>query len=430
MKKVLIITYYWPPAGGAGVQRALKFAKYLPDFGWQPVILTVENPDCPVVDKTLLKDIPDSCKVYRTKTVEPFELYKKLTGKQKGYKIPSDVLTKSQNLTFTERLSQWVRFNLFIPDAKIGWMFYAVSEAKKIIRDENIDIILSTSPPPTVSMVAKRIANSNKLRWIADFRDPWLEIVHYQNVKRNWLTKFIDGKFERSVLKKADHLLTISNDIVKLFKSKVGEKNYSVIPNGFDESDFKVISSKKNSSFIIAYTGVITKTRVPYVFLNAMEKLITIDGIKDIKFVIAGRTCPEFTNELSEKNIDSYVEERGFLPHHESTQILQNSDILLLVIDNVPNNKGFLTGKIFEYLGSKTPIYAIGPVDGEAREIITETNSGKMIDYSDDDGAYILLKEMYSDWKKDIEKYNFNIEKYSRRNQAKQLSKILEELSE
>ena len=272
MKKVLIITYYWPPAGGAGVQRVLKFAKYLPQFGWQPIILTVENPDCPVIDNSLLKDIPPECKVYKSKALEPFEIYKKLIGKNKFDKIPSDVLARTKNLTITEKLSKWVRLNLFIPDAKIGWKYYAIKEAKKIIEQEKIDVVFSTSPPQTVALIAKSVANKNKLKWIADFRDPWMEIVHYQNVKRNGITKFIDRKLEKSVLRKADVLVTISADIVNLFKTKVGKKNYAIIPNGFDESDFLKIDKNKNSNFTIAYTGVITKTRVPYALFSALKK--------------------------------------------------------------------------------------------------------------------------------------------------------------
>jgi glycosyltransferase involved in cell wall biosynthesis len=427
MKKVLIITYYWPPAGGAGVQRVLKFAKYLPQFGWQPIILTVENPDCPVIDDTLLNEVPVECKVYKTKALEPFNLYKMLTGKNDSYKIPSDVLSKSKNLSFTEKLSQWFRFNLFIPDAKIGWKYFAVKEAKKIIKDENIDVIFSTSPPPTVSLIAKKIAKIHKLKWITDFRDPWMEIVHYQNIKRNRITEFIDRKLEKSVLKNADAIVTISKDIVKLFKSKIGSKNYSIIPNGFDETDFVKLEKKRNDYFTIAYTGVITKTRVPHAFLRALKKMVHVDGMDNIKFVLAGNSCQEFNDALIENSLKTIFEEKGFIPHHESTKILQTADILLLVIDDVPNNKGFLTGKIFEYLGAKIPIYAIGPTDGDANQILEESSSGKMVDYEDGEGAYILLKAMYNNWEENKLVYNFNVSQYSRRKQAEQLSKVFDE---
>ncbi|MFZ1292137.1 MAG: glycosyltransferase family 4 protein [Melioribacteraceae bacterium] len=427
MKKVLIITYYWPPAGGAGVQRVLKFAKYLPQFGWTPIILTVENPDCPVIDETLLKDIHAECKVYTTKAIEPFEIYKKLTGKDKNYKIPSDVITKSSNLSLTEKISKWIRINLFIPDAKIGWKYFAVKEGMKIIRKEKVDLIFSTSPPHTVQLIAKKLAKFTKLKWVADFRDPWMEIVHYQNLNRNFFTKLIDQNLEKNVLQNADSIITISDDIVDLFKSKIGKKKYFVIPNGYDETDFLKSENTKNKIFTIAYTGVITKTRVPFVFLSVMKKFVNEDGISNIKFIIAGKTCAEFINEVRKLNLENYVEEKGFLPHHESTNILQNADVLFLIIDDVPNNKGFLTGKIFEYLGSKKPIYAVGPTNGNANEIIQNTNSGKMVDYSDEEGAYQLLKIMYNNWQNNSFNYNFKVEEYSRKKLTEKLSNIFDE---
>lgn len=427
MKKVLIVTYYWPPAGGAGVQRVLKFAKYLPKFGWQPIILTVSKPDAPAYDETLQTDIPIECKVYKTKSLEPFSLYKKLTGKDDSYKIPGDVLVKNKNLSFIEKLSKWIRLNLFIPDAKIGWMPSAIKEAKNIINEEKIDIIFSTSPPPTTALIAKKIAKISKLKWVADFRDPWMEIVYYQNVERSSLTKYIDSKFEKTVLNRADVLLTISRDMVNLFTTKVGNKNYKIIPNGFDETDFQPIEKKVNHNFTIAYTGAITNTRVPTVFLKALKKFIDSENIQNIKLIFAGKTCPEFDEQIKLLELESFFDFKGFLPHNESTMILQNADLLILAIDNVPHNKGFLTGKIFEYLGAKTPIFAIGPIDGDANKIITETNSGKMVDYTEEEGAYQLLKKMYSNWQSNNIEFTFEVEKYSRIKQAEELSKIFNE---
>ena len=217
MRKVLIIAYYWPPAGGAGVQRVLKFAKYLPQFGWEPVILTVETPDSPIEDYSLLEDIPPNTKVYKTKALEPFNFYKKVTGRKKEEKISSDILVDNSRSSFVEKLSKWIRLNLFIPDAKIGWIPYAVKNGLKIINDENIDLIFSSSPPHTIQKIGKKLSKKSKLKWVADFRDPWMEIVHYQNVRRNFITKYIDSKLEKSILKTADGITTISKEIVNLF---------------------------------------------------------------------------------------------------------------------------------------------------------------------------------------------------------------------
>ncbi|MDA3861567.1 MAG: glycosyltransferase family 4 protein [Melioribacteraceae bacterium] len=428
MKKVLIITYYWPPAGGAGVQRALKFVKYLPQFGWEPIVLTVENPDSPVDDLSLFKDIPEGTKVYRTKSLEPFELYKKFTGKQSDSKIPIDILISKDNASLKEKIANWIRLNVFIPDAKIGWKRYAVKKGLEIIANENIDLIFTTSPPQTVSLIGKTLSKRSGVKWIADFRDPWMEIVYYQNVKRNWLTTKIDTSLEKKVFSKANGVVTISNDMIRLFKAKVESQKFYLIPNGFDETDFSNPSKVKNDNFTIAYTGSISKDRVPSVLFSALDKLINSDGIKNIRLSFAGRYCSEFMTGIEKYNLSGIADLRGFVPHSESTQILQNADALLLVVDDVKDNKGFLTGKLFEYMGSKQPIFAIGPIDGDAHEFIKQSNSGAMVDYRDEEGAYNLLKEMYENWKTNSSSYTFEAEQFSRKNLTEKLAAAFEKV--
>src|SRR5690606_13755203 len=199
LKKVLIITYYWPPAGGSGVQRVLKFAKYLPEFGWEPVILTVENGEYPALDSSFEDDIPKGMKVYKTKALEPFHVYKALTGQSRDSKIDTNIL-KSESENLREKISKWIRLNIFIPDARIGWMAYAVRQGMEIIENENISLIISTSPPQSLQLSAMRIARKSKKPWVADFRDPWTSIAYYQKSKRFALTKKLDHYLEKKVL--------------------------------------------------------------------------------------------------------------------------------------------------------------------------------------------------------------------------------------
>lgn len=428
MKKVLIITYYWPPAGGAGVQRVLKFVKYLPQFGWEPVVLTVENPDSPVEDFSLMDDIPIECKVYKTKSLEPFNLYKKMTGKKSDDKIPGDILLNDNDKSLKNIIAKWVRLNLFIPDAKIGWKSYAVKKGLEIIEQENIELIFSTSPPQTTALIGKRLAAKSGVKWIADFRDPWLEIVYYQNVERSFLTKKVDALLEKKTIKDADALVTISKDIVKLFQAKADKQRVELIPNGFDESDFEKIDGKKNKCLTVAYTGAMSKDRVPYPLINAINRLVFEDDIKNIKLDFAGRFCKEFHDEISNNNLSEFISIKNFIPHKESTKMLQSSDLLLLVIDNVANNKGILTGKLFEYMGCRKQIIAIGPTDGDAAHIIEETNCGTVIDYDDSDRAYEILKKAYIEWEKGESNYMFQVDQYSRKNLTKQLAAIFEEV--
>jgi len=430
MKKVLIITYYWPPAGGAGVQRILKFAKYLPQFGWQPIVLTVENPDSPIEDISLANDIPDECVVYKTKALEPFSLFKKFTGIRDDEKIPGDVLLNKDGATRKDKIAQWVRSNLFIPDGKIGWFPFAVKRGMKIIKNEKIDLIFTTSPPHTVGLIGRSLARKSNIKWVADFRDPWMEIVYYQNIKRSSITKAIDRSLERKVLKDAGGIISVSTDMINIFKSKVDRKNYYILPNGYDESDLTITNSEKNKKFIISYTGTMSKDRIPYPLITALQKLIFEDGINNIHLKFAGRFCQEFIELINKAEINNFFELNDFVPHKESMKILQTADMLLLMVDDVPNNKGFVTGKIFEYLGCKKPIFAIGPTDGNANDILKESDSGVMIDYKDTEGAYNLLKRMYNDWLNNKTVYKFNVEKYSRKKLTEQLTDIFSEIIE
>ncbi len=428
MKKVLIITYYWPPAGGPGVQRALKFVKYLPKFGWEPVVLTVENPDSPVDDISLSNDIPEGTKIYKTKSLEPFELYKKFTGKKSNEKIPNDVLLNKKSATLKDKFANWVRLNLFIPDAKIGWKKYAVKRGIEIVKKEKIDLIFTTSPPQTVALIGKALSKKTGVKWIADFRDPWMEIVYYQKVKRSFLTLKTDSYFERGVLKNANGIVTISDDMIRLFKSKSPNQTFHLIPNGFDKTDFTKTIKEKNNNFTIAYTGSISNDRVPYVLFSALDKLINEDGVHNIRLDFAGRYCHEFTEAIKKNNLLHIADLKGFVPHNESTQILNNADCLLLVVDNVPNNKGFLTGKLFEYMGTKKPIFAIGPTDGDANGFIQKSNSGIMVNYNDNTMAYEELKTMYENWKNNTENYSYKVEQFSRKNLTKKLAQVFEEV--
>lgn len=423
MKKVLIITYYWPPSGGAGVQRVLKFAKYLPEFGWEPIILTIEDGDSPITDESLLKDIPENCKVYKTDSWQPYNLYRMFTGKKKSQKIPSDILIK-KNPTITERISNWIRLNLFIPDAKIGWIPYAVNKAVEIIENKKIDLIFSSSPPHTVQLIAAKVAKKTKLKWIADYRDPWLEMLHNQNAKRFCLSEKLDAYFEKKSLSAPNEILTISKGMVDILSSKV-KNNYNIIPNGFDESDFEVCEFEKNNEFIIVYTGVMSSTRVPDVFLKSLAKVKKKLNAK-FKIQIAGKVCNEFVELIDKYKLNDNYEYLGYLEHKDSTKLLQKSDCLLLVVDNIPNNIGFLTGKIFEYLGCRKPIFAIGPVNGNANEIIKTSDSGVMVDYYDEENTYEQVKIFYKSWEENKDNFKFNVEIYSRKYLTKQLAEILD----
>lgn len=435
LKKVLIITYYWPPAGGPGVQRVLKFAKYLPEFGWQPVILTVKKGEFPAIDKTLEKDIPKDCIVYQTNSWEPTDLYKNFTGKKKDEKIPVAVLSE-KDLNWKKRIANWIRLNLFIPDAKIGWIPFAVRQGKKIIRKHQPDIIFSSSPPPTVHLIAKKLAKWSGIKWVADFRDPWTDIYHLDGLPLANHTRYKNLRQEKMVLSALSGMTTVSTGIAQLLRSKIAKPlRYQVIPNGFDETDFECLKEKPNPRFFqIAYAGKINAQQNPSVLWKVLRKRLNEDADfqNSLKITLIGNITPHVVNDLIDNGLEQYVEMPGYLPHPETLKRLSTANLLLLLIPNTRKNRGILTGKLLEYLALKRFILGFGPIDGDAAPILSTTGCGKMIEYSDQTQTENLINELISNWKRGIQGIisvqDQEIKKYSRRALTANLVGFLNEI--
>lgn len=427
MKKVLVITYYWPPAGGPGVQRILKFVKYLPKFGYQPVVLTVRDGTFPAIDTSLLKEIPTDVKVYKCKTIEPFGLYKKALGKDKDWKIPTHVHEEKKS-TFMNQLSKWIRANLFIPDARIGWRFFAVREAIRIVETENIDMIFSTSPPQSLQLIAKSIARKTDKPWLADFRDPWTDLFTLKELPRNNFVKWIDQYLEKTVLSNADVVSTVSQGLIDLFVSKTSKPKYIELPNGYDISDFKGIEKQPVDKFRIVYLGYIDKSQVPYSFLKTLSELPDeILGEMDVQFY--GKCHPAMHSEAERLGIQNRITFNGYVPHNKVVQLMKNAVILLLIIPDVENNAGILTGKLFEYLATQNYILGIGPEQGDAARILQTTNSGQLFDYKKDISNHII--ELFNKWKRQEPLSEINrtmVENYSREKLTQKLASEFDEL--
>ena len=425
-KKVLIITYYWPPAGGPGVQRVLKFAKYLPQFGWQPIILTVKNGDYPAIDKSLISEIPQGCKVYTTKSIEPFNLYRKFTRKKSNEKIPTFVLNNNDNENIIDRIAKWIRANLFIPDARIGWQPFLVREGLKVIEKEKPTVIFSSSPPHSLQLGALRLARKTGLRWVADFRDPWTDAFWQKdaNLIRSNRSKNKDISLERSVLKSANFIISVSDSINDLFKSKIDRNNYFTIPNGFDDTDF-INQWSPSEKFRITYTGNVGKDQDLNNLFSAISVLSEeIKNLLEINFF--GGLHQSVIDNIRKYNLINLIKINPYITHDKNIEIITNSDLLLLSIPNVPNNNGIVTGKLFEYLATGNFILGIGPKDGDAAEILQETGTGIMLDFDKNPGEILL--EQIRNWKNNT-KTDINpeeVKKYSRKYLTRQLVKILE----
>jgi len=429
MKKVLIITYYWPPSGGAGVQRMLKFVKYFPQFEIEPIVITVDESKASyqIIDKTLIDDIPSNVRVYRTSTFEPFEFYKIIGNKKE---IPHSGFANETNPSLFQKFMRFIRGNFFIPDARKGWNKYAYNKAKEIINNEKIDAIITSSPPHSTQLIGLKLKKKFNMLWISDLRDPWTDIYFYKQLYHTKLARIIDAYFERKVLENSDAVIVVSDSIKKLFKNKsdkVFENKIYVIPNGFDEDDFLIKNFSKNSDeFIITYTGTYADIYFIDGFLYAFQKFISEFSNSKIKLKFIGKISESLIKKVNDLKIEKYVEFNDYLPHKESVNELINSSLLLLIIPKMDNNEGILTGKLFEYLGSGMQILCIGPVEGDASKIIKECNAGKTFDYYDSNNIFNYLREVYLSqkiYKPDFDKINF----FSRKNLTKKISELIDQ---
>ena len=430
MKKVLIITYYWPPAGGPGVQRVLKFAKYLPQFGWQPIILTVENGEYPAIDETLAEDIPECCKIYKTNSIEPTFLYKKFTGMMPDEKIPVAILAE-ENKNWKRRIAKWIRLNIFIPDAKIGWIPFAVKRGREIIKKEKPDIIFSSSPPPTVHLIAMKLAKWSGIKWVADFRDPWTDIYHYDESKKTKLTQNIESKLEEKVLNSCNKIITVSEGFKGLFKPKIERsKIIEVITNGFDQDDIQIkINKDYSNKFIISYAGKINHQQNPQ---NLWKTLSVIarnnDNFKrDLEIRLMGNINERVIQAIKLAGMNDNLINMNYINHNKLFHILSKSSILLLLVPDTKKNQGIIPGKIFEYISLKKYILGIGPPEGDSAKILNYTHSGKMFAFKDTKKLKYEILKLYDDWTKNNFSINpTNIEQFTRKNITKKILKTFE----
>ena len=423
MKKVLIITYYWPPSGGAGVQRWLKFAKYLPEYGWQPVILTVDPKyaSYPQRDESLLAEVDPQCLVYATKSFELYNLYKLISGKKE---VPYGGFANASKEGLFQKLSKFLRGNFLLPDPRKGWNRYAVKKAIELIRQFDIDTVVTTSPPHSTQLIGLKLKQKLKINWIADLRDPWTDIYYYNQFKHTVLARKIDLRYERNVIENADKLITVSEDVKRIFAEKsdlpVSKKTF-VIPNGFDEDDFRDINVPSENRKIITYTGTISEAYDVDSLLKALQNLDSeLKSQLLIRFV--GKVPSSVEHKFRETGVD--LELVGYVDHPKSIEYLFRSNILLLVIPKVKNNAGILTGKFFEYLAAQKTILAIGPVNGDLSKIIQETNSGKLFDYNDQEGMRQFIQKQLNSPDSNVKPVH--VSKYSRKELTGAVAKLLD----
>jgi glycosyltransferase involved in cell wall biosynthesis len=432
MKKALILTYYWPPAGGAGVQRWLKFVKYMREFGWEPIVYTAENGEMPVIDHSLEKDVPKNVKVIRTKIWEPYSFYKTFIGRKKEDKINPSFLSENKKSSFTEKISVWIRGNFFIPDARKFWIKPSVKHLKAYLKNNPVDAIVSSGPPHSMHLIALELKKEfPNVKWIADFRDPWTEIDFYDQLMLSSSADKKHKKLELEVLDKADSVLSIGEGMSHGLQRIYGKnpEKFSVITNGYDEEDLFKGPLEKDNKFSIAHIGTLVKSRNPETLWKVLSELVSENENlkKDLEIKLVGKVDIHVKESIAKFGLEGYVKRIEYLPHSEVIKEQQKTKVLLLLVNQTPNAKAILTGKIFEYLAASVPILAIGPPEGDLARVLKATNSGLISDFNDQASLKKNILDLYSG-----KAMNFNqheIKKYSRRELTRKLTDLLNKIT-
>lgn len=427
MKKVLIITYYWPPSGGSGVQRWLKFAKYLRGFSWESIIYTPHQGEFPVIDKSLEKDVPQNLEIIKTPIREPYNLYKKITGNKDAQTVS---FLKEGKSGIIQKMFQWVRGNFFIPDPRIFWVKPSIKFLAGYLKENPVNIVVTTGPPHSLHLIGLGLKRKLNVTWVADFRDPWTNIDYYKDL---YLTKWADKRhreLEKDVLSTADTVVTVGETLANELQN-LGAKRTVVITNGYDSDDYKSVSSASND-FSFVHVGLLSKTRshpaLWRAFANFLQKIP--EAKSELKIKLVGKTDYSAIQEIKRAGIEAFVEKINYVDHEEVVRIQQGAWIFLLPINRTPNSKGIISGKIFEYMAAGKPILAIGDTDGDVAQIISDSNSGVIFDFDDVSGISGYMEKMYLEFKRNFRQVSTsNIEKYSRRELTQKLARELNHLS-
>lgn len=390
MKRVLIITYYWPPTGGSGVQRWVKFAKYLPSEGWQPVIYTPENPEQLAVDQTLESEVGPETEVVKTRIIEPYELYKKVLRKSGHSREVVEVNpVNAQNKSLLQKVAMWVRGNLFRPDPRCMWIGPSVKFLKKYLEEHPVDLIVSTGPPQSMHMIGMKLAAQTGLPWIADFRDPWTKIFYFKHLSMTRGTARWHKKMERRVLDNATAVVAVSPLVQEDFQ-KMTQTPVELITNGFDDCDFsgepcREAEGGPDRDFVITHTGLFAADGNPTVLWEALAEKCARDEefARSLKIKLVGKTDRQITEAIESVGLKGNLMDMGYQPHSTAVQAQREASLLILPLRKEPEYKAVLPGKLFEYLASWRPVLGIGQTDGAMAVILNITKTGLVLDWED-----------------------------------------------
>lgn len=430
MKKILIISYYWFPSGGSGVQRWLKFTKYLREFGWEPIIYTPKNPEYPSLDYSFEKDIPHDITILKTPIWEPYNIYRSFLNK-KNETINSGFIAEHDKHSWKDKLSVWVRGNFFIPDPRKFWVKPSVCYLKKYLELNPVDIIVTTGPPHSLHFIGLKLKKIfPQTSWISDFRDPWTKVYYYKDLNLNFIADKINHHCEKKIIKNSDCVLVVSKGMKDDFKA-ISPKRIEIITNGYDSDDTSNIKKTLDKKFSISYIGLLTKRQNPILLWKVLCEICSnnYDFQSDLQINLIGKIDISAFESIKDFGLQNNLNKSYYLPHNEAIEIQQSSQVLLLLLLNQKDTKAILTGKIFEYLAAKRPILGIGPIDGDAASILAETEAGIMIDFADEKLMKDTILDYYRRYKeKGLTVNTESVERFSRRSLTRELAGLLNSL--
>ena len=440
MKRVLIITYYWPPSGGSGVQRWVKFAKYLPEEGWQPVIYTPENPELTAVDKTLSSEIPPVAEIIKRHITEPYGIYRKLMGK--GSSTDLKTLTSAGSSSdevnpinggmksWKQKLSLFIRGNFFIPDPRILWLHPSVRVLKEYLKGHPVDAIVTTGPPQSMHLIGLKLSRATGLPWIADFRDPWTKMFYFKHLGLSRRSEEKHHKLEKEVLDGATRIIAVSPMVQKDFQAMTSTP-VELITNGFDEEDFKR-GVELDEYFNITHTGLFASDGNPETLWKVLADKCSLDEEfrRFLRIRLVGKTDKEIIDSIVSAGLGQNLKDFGYQSHEVAVREQLNASVLILPLRKEPEYEAVLPGKLFEYLASRRPILGIGQTEGAMAKVVRETGSGVVYDWDEEKKIKGWIDLCWDEFKNDELKDNMSdISKYSRRKLTKRLASLLNELT-
>ncbi|MDM1397865.1 glycosyltransferase family 4 protein [Myroides odoratimimus] len=424
-KKVLIISYYWPPAGGPGVQRWLKFVKYLPSFDIEPIVYIPENPSYPLLDSSNDQEVSPEITILRKPISEPYSKAKLVSGK-KTDTLSAGIIPDKKKQSFTDKLLLWVRGNFFIPDARVSWVKPSVAYLSKYLKEnKDIETVITTGPPHSMHLIGMALKEQLNIQWIADFRDPWTTIGYHKELKLNQSSATKHLELEKEVLNKADQIIVTSKTTKEEFRAKT-DKPITVIMNGYDITNLgKVPLDEK---FTLAHIGSFLSDRNPRVLWKAISELRKENkAFKEVfQLKLVGKVSNQILDTIKEFKLEDCVVNHGYVDNVEALRQMRASQVLLLVEIDSEDTKAIIPGKLFEYMASERPILGIGPEDSDFFDIIKETNTGKVVLYSEKDRVRDILLEYFEQYQQNqLKVFAMGLQYFSRKRLTEKLAKLI-----